>query len=463
MPGCFLVPLIQGLFDVASPALLPEEGGSYAYNGSMPAGVGLTRVAVRAGLADGACLDGSDPVFYARGAPVGSAHPDDWLVFLQGGGSTASLDGALEVWDVAYGEMSSRWAPPSIGARGAFDPDSPDNPFADWNVVFVHKCSYDRFLGRNPRFVDVTEVDHTVDGRVIPAGTVAQLAFRGNDIVDAVLDTLATEAVLDLPPLTDAHRVVLAGHSGGSRGATMLADAFADRVRSHAAGAEVRLVMDGGFEPSAELVTAGAIYPGGYPAFDPDTGDDLGAWRARTEASLFDVWRADGDATCLASADPDGCAEVLHVLMNWVETPFFVRQDLLDANHLNDEDDCWLAPWTDHAACRGDAEDVVAWTLDQIDALGWTTRRAATVRYGGATLVPPSGFFPACGDHEGIHTDVGLFATATTDAGVTGTYADALAAWLDDPHHPIRPVEATIGDYPVAGCPAVPVGAVTRR
>ena len=105
-----------GLFELVEPAALPEAGGEYAYVGSRE-GDALVRVPVAPGLADGACSDGSDPVFYVRAAPAGSPHARDWLVFLQGGGSSWDGDDVVERWTTGdHGEMSSRWAPPAIWA-----------------------------------------------------------------------------------------------------------------------------------------------------------------------------------------------------------------------------------------------------------------------------------------------------------------------------------------------------------
>src|SRR5688572_25064525 len=149
------------------PNTYPEDGGAYHYTSSMgpPSGTPtLWKVPVAVG--DAACLDFSTPAFYVRAAPETSPHRDDWIFFIPGGGSVQLFDPILEKWFGGdHGEMSTRWAPPEIAARGIFR--TADNPFADFNMVFIHKCSSDRFMGRKASSVLVTRADREIHG-VIP-------------------------------------------------------------------------------------------------------------------------------------------------------------------------------------------------------------------------------------------------------------------------------------------------------
>jgi len=465
------------------PAQLPVGNTGFAYTLSMPAGTNLWKVPLPAEPAAPVCLDFSEPVFYVRAAPASSAHRNDWVIFIPGGGSVQSLDGALTGWfEGAHGEMSSRWAPPSIGPGGILDPLDVRNPFAEFNMVFIHKCSYDRFMGRRLSYAETTRTNRAIAG-VIPggssmevgvmlaAGTTVKLAFRGHDIVDGVIDALADSTVdyddgngpVTMPSLADADTVLFIGHSGGSRGATMIVDEVAARIHGSAPSADVRLVMDAGFDPGAESVVNGATYPAtSYPTFDPANGGAPLDTAADLLSGFTSIWNADGDATCLANEANDAvCGDVFHVLMNWVETPMFVRQDLADVGHNtgknaagDDVADCWQTPWdTDPDTCYGDTFAQAGAVLDQIDDLALMRSQALTHTVLGTTLKPPSGFFPACGYHNGAQTDAGFYSTLTTTLGLSGSYATTLWLWYLHPNLPIRPVEGTPPAVIPTACP----------
>ncbi len=482
-PGAFLGTLAD--IDLL-PEPLPEDGGAYAHTLSMPPGTRLWRVPVPAGLADSACVDHSDPVFYVRAAPVGSAHGDDWILFVPGGGSVATVDDAVETWfgegrAASYGEMSSRWAPPSIGTQGILNPNSADNPFADFNMVFIHKCSYDRYMGRREGAIRPMLEDHSISGYFpgaqFPVGITLsaldeiEFSFRGHDIVDAVIDGLADHSVsyddgsgvTTMPSLAAARTVLFIGHSGGARGATMIIDDVADHIRGWAPSADVRLVVDGAFEPSATSLVNGATYPAtSYPTFDPANGGDPLASAAAFQVRNESQWEADGDATCNDNeADDAVCGDFLHVLMNWVETPFYVRQDLADQNHAtgknvagDDVHDCWQTSWdTNPDLCYGDTFAHGGGVLDQVEDLALLRTQALTHTVLGTTLAPPSGFFPACGFHDGAHTFDGFYSTLHTPFGLRRSYAELLWQWYAFPNIPFRAVEGTVPTSIPTACP----------
>jgi hypothetical protein len=467
---------------VLMPAILPQDGGAYSYTPSMPAGANLWKVSTAPGLADGACMDLSNPVFYVHAAPANSPHRNDWILFVPGGGAVQGVDNVVASWfdeptgGSTHGEMSSLWAPPSISPGGILDPTDVRNPFADWNQVFIHKCSYDRFMGRRASHVESTLVDHLVTGYLpgqqfpvgtrIPFGKQIRFAYRGHDIVDAVVDTLATTTVsynaTTMPSLADANTIMFIGHSGGSRGATMIIDDLAAHLRTVAPGVDVRLVMDAGFDPSAENVVNGATYPAtSYPTNDPANGGNPLATAAAAELGFDTVWQADRDATCLANeVDPSVCGDVLHVLMNWVETPMYVRQDLADKNHTTGKDaagapllDCWQVAWDPNANnCYGDTFAHGGAVLDQVADLALLRTNALSHTVLGTTMPRPSGFFPACGFHDGAHTDDGFYSLLMQPNGLTTSYANGLLTWYRFPNVPIRSVEANVPVAIPTGC-----------
>jgi hypothetical protein len=308
-------------------------------------------------------------------------------------------------------------------------------------------------------------------GVALDAGDSVELAFQGHDIVDDVIDALATTAVsydpgtgaVVMPSLANANTVLFIGHSGGSRGATMIIDDVADHIRD-VSDADVRLVMDGGYDPGAESLLAGATYGVTYPTSDPSNpGNPLATAGDQLDGFLVD-WDADGDATCLANEiDTDVCGDVIHVLMNWVETPLYIRQDLADKNHTTGKDsggiaiaDCWQAGWNPDHDCDLTTLQHGGQVLAQVADLSLMRTQALTVTMLGTNLARPSGFFPACGYHDGAHTDDGFYSTLTTPAGLFTNYATALFNWFRFPNIPVRAIEGTSPGGIPTGCPATP-------
>ena len=470
------------------PAPLPDpsDPDTYRYGGSEVEGDELFRVPVTAGDVDGGCLDGSDPVFYVRRAPVDSSHPNRWVMFIPGGGSVSDADEAIELWkdqsdpteQDAFPEMSSLWAAPTIGGRGIFNPYAADNPFADYNMVFIHKCTYDRFMGRNASEVQELDEAHTIVGYdpELPLGILLDLdigdevtlRFRGHDVVDAVIDTLGLETVsyepdgheeIVMPSLADAEMVLFIGHSGGAKGATQIIDKVAAKITTEY-GADVRFVMDASYLPGAEVIVTGEIFPeDGFPTSDPGFGGDpLASFQANYDEAI-DIWEADLDQTCLdEEAAVYACLESTHVLHHYIETPYFIRQDLFDPIHRSGDNgpiasdpDCWDVQWEsppETADCRGTSLARARALTDQIRLLGDVVLAVDGLE------TAPSGFFPACGHHGGAHTQDGFYSTLTTRRGVTGTYAQALDAWVEDVYLDTRYVEATPPvDINVSACP----------
>jgi hypothetical protein len=472
--------LVNPLGNILFPELLPEDGGDFEYTLSMPAGANLWKVPIipKRGAV---CLDGSEPVMYVKAAPAGSPHENEWVFFIPGGGAVQEVDDVVATWfgengNASFGEMSSRWAPPSIGPGGILDPTNVVNPFADFNMVFIHKCSYDRFMGRSAGQVQTLLTEHVVTGyqqggnqvgMALLAGTQLETPFQGHDIVDAVVDTLADSTVtyddgsaVTMPSLADAETVLFIGHSGGSRGATMIIDDVADHMRAYGMPGDIRFVMDAGFDPGAESVVNGASYPAtSYPTTDPANSGNPRDTAEEILDNQTQFWAADFDATCIDNeADIALCADVIHVVMNWIETPLYVRQDLMDSRHATGRDstgaevaDCWQTPWdTDPNTCYGDTFDMAAATVDQLADLALLRTQSLTRTVLGNIPARPSGFFPACGYHDGAHTDDGFYSAVNP---IDRSYAEALFHWYEHPGSGLRLVESTVPPSIPTSCP----------
>ncbi|MCA9488469.1 MAG: hypothetical protein KC621_01055, partial [Myxococcales bacterium] len=95
------------------------------------------------------CNDGSPPAMFLRAA-TNPEHRQDWVVFLEGGGSCASNPGCQERW-CGQGyfnatKMSSDFYDEREDGGGMMS-SSPMNPFHDWNIVEMKYCSSDIWLG----------------------------------------------------------------------------------------------------------------------------------------------------------------------------------------------------------------------------------------------------------------------------------------------------------------------------
>ncbi|MCK6572888.1 pectinacetylesterase family protein [Myxococcota bacterium] len=141
-------------------------------------------------------FDPADGPMCFRGAPFQIAtrrgsRSDSLLVFLQGGGACWS--------DFCFAiDRATEGVPP----LDALDPALPENPFADWNVVYLPYCDGSLFVG------DV-DVDDDGDG-------VIDRSHRGLRNLSAALDVARTT-------FPDAARIMLAGSSGGGYGTFLAA------------------------------------------------------------------------------------------------------------------------------------------------------------------------------------------------------------------------------------------------
>ena len=87
------------------------------------------------------CADGSEHMFHSL-----DRDPDKVLLYYQGGGACFSAE-TCDLESGTYKVTTGEDDHPGDGATGIFDWDNPDNPFADWTVVFVPYCSGDVFQG----------------------------------------------------------------------------------------------------------------------------------------------------------------------------------------------------------------------------------------------------------------------------------------------------------------------------
>lgn len=138
------------------------------------------------------CVDGDPYMFFARKGTTNNV-----LMYYQGGGACWSLDSCFTAGTCKRTATPSD--DPDLWTTGFGDYSNPDNPFKDWNVVFVSYCTCDVHWGDN---------DKNYGG----SGHNARHRGRVNAMV---AEKFAREHFVD------PDRVFVTGSSAGSYGALM--------------------------------------------------------------------------------------------------------------------------------------------------------------------------------------------------------------------------------------------------
>lgn len=144
------------------------------------------------------CNDGTPAVYYFR--PGIGDNADNWIIYLEGGGSCPSVEACRQRQEQYPERMSSENAQPSFYGITHHNPDlNPD--FFDFNHVYVWYCSSDLWSGTN----DASEAT-------------GGYYFKGKAIVEAVILSLLDGSATGGKSLRTAENVLLAGSSAGSAG-----------------------------------------------------------------------------------------------------------------------------------------------------------------------------------------------------------------------------------------------------
>ncbi|MFK7837491.1 MAG: pectin acetylesterase-family hydrolase [Sulfitobacter sp.] len=241
--------------DPTSPALTPAfcPGGlpplsNGIWNGELPAWVpaaGRPLVKVElTGVPAAVCNDGSPAAMFVRPAPAnlpnGQINPlrRMYHIHLKGGGSCRSFEECRRRWCNAAGTfpnqpglMSSRGWTDLVAGRGLFA-DRALNRFSHANQVLVGYCSSDTWIGSSPAGTAVSENPADVPGDV------SRIAFMGETIVNAALDTLDSgltvpvpqlDREIKMPKLPRANHIWITGDSAGGNGVRHHLDRIAAR------------------------------------------------------------------------------------------------------------------------------------------------------------------------------------------------------------------------------------------
>ncbi|MBF5042190.1 MULTISPECIES: pectin acetylesterase-family hydrolase [Myxococcaceae] len=164
-------------------------------------------------FAESRCMNGTPTGIGVYRAPQST----ELLIYLAPGGACFNAETCARAsYPDGYGEPEFRLEVLLAGNRGVFSRSAADNPFRDWNVVYVPYCSGDVHAGRNPA---------GPEGRV----------HVGYENLGAYLARV-------VPTFGGATKVVLAGSSAGGIGAAL----NFDRVQQAFGNTPVQLLDDSG-------------------------------------------------------------------------------------------------------------------------------------------------------------------------------------------------------------------------
>jgi hypothetical protein len=381
---------------------------------------------------DALCNDGTPAVIYVRPAET-PAGANRWVLQLMGGGGCNTPQECANRWcntdtNFSMTQMTTSTAPPDtngvgIFARASDRPISGDNPFADANQVLLKYCSSDTWRGtardvvvdaEHPRTAaPVTFRTHFLGRRILEA----TLATLRQDGTPPVVYTATGEALSDLDEATE---VVLAGASAGGGGTTYSLDWLAETLRVHTPQVEVYGLIDSTFSPDPELFdyassllcsNMGLCTPEQYLTYADDIQREL--------------WQVDPEASCAAyhTADAWRCASDTHVIMHHLQTPFFVRQGLIDSLISGPIVDTDLR----YNGADADMQVFADLVRDQILAL---PNLLTTAEEAGTMSSRAGGYGPRCEKHETLRSTEDTFdVTIQPSPGDFRRMFDLWTAW----------------------------------
>lgn len=254
------------------------------------------RTVVNASARNAICNDGSPAVYYIRrGAGCGAKR---WVIAFEGGGSCSTI-AECQARPNKYKSSIGAGATQKVGGMMSSDPAvNPD--FFSANIAFVNYCSSDYWMGTQP-------ASAATDG----------LAFRGHDIVRAVIEDLEDTTLTGAPALSSVDEVLISGSSAGGLGVLGNVDAIAAGLP----GKRVRAMVDAGW-----VADITAFAPAGQTGISTTAAFD----------AAFSYWRAVPDESCRdAAGGAAGRCGVGALVFPTLGVPLFVHEDLADSVQLN--------------------------------------------------------------------------------------------------------------------------------
>lgn len=273
-----------------------SQGTTSGENPTQVASVMRKMEVVNAEEREALCNDGTPAAYYFR--PATQEHVNDWVVFLHGGGACGSDSTCADRAKESPRYVSSGNHPETIRQEGIFSSSASENPdFYNWNHVEIIYCSSDLWVG---------DATGTVNGE--------DWEFRGKNIVQAVIEDLQKDDVLETAVLNPGDRLLLSGSSAGGGGVTN----NLDRVAALLPGVEVKGFIDSSF------------------GFDIEPYEEPEEMLGITPENLLGFQNLKADESCVAdhAADKTYCSN-LDNIYPYIETPVFVFNNQFDRNRLN--------------------------------------------------------------------------------------------------------------------------------
>jgi hypothetical protein len=425
------------------------------------------------------CFDGTAPTLYvdpAVDAAGNTVLSNKWMFTVTGGGSCAPVDsdgdGVVDDVSSCLGnyagepkEMSSTASKPMLELEGVNRADPVRNPvFSGYNRVRIDKCSFDRYNGRavypgltDPSVGASSFSVHQQGYQIITAAFAQLLNGHGYPTwktgAGGILESIET-----LPALSAATTILFVGHSGGAQGLMHNIDYLAADLAALGVTADVRAAFDANFkiaqETEAAFTGVGDLYDhiwtGTSPAADAFAFDDAYWAAGGAYNTVYATWNARLDKSCLQAHRATGnrhlCHDPVHVLLNHIATPFFIREDYRDSNHSNAVEDHTLSwgPVAEYPHCLGTTCAPVfavpgehGQRLDeQADRLWLDYRTRSEIALGVDTSLAagtaPSFalWMPNCGVHAGAFSDVQFFDVRVSSPAGSRNMESFLASFM---------------------------------
>lgn len=472
--------------------LLPSFRGASASAGNLAAGNDLVRYWLPTpGIY---CNDGTQPVAYVRAA-TNAADADNWVIYLQGGGTCDDGEACLARWQSAgtdmgmqkmstsiplatwtawHGAGSSPAAWPLQGANYQVRPTiagvgiestAAANPFRGWNHVHLYYCSSDQWTGQQTLLSTAGTDQLGTPGGTLPGTAVTyQVHFHGALIFDAFIDALRTGVVAcrvanpasceHMPDLDDAGKILLAGSSAGGNGVKQNLDRFSEDQATINPDTDVRGAIDAAGSPSTTGVPW-PLPPAKYTSYQEMLdGQWFDTYRAFWNARVEDTCEIENPAQAVSR-----CADTIHIMRHHITTPFFHRMDQQDNLALESYTGIFYPPPFLPDVPRLKLSSGVADQLTELSELTtWYSPRypneLATIA-ADASWVPPGTFGPRCRNHVGLHDNVPYFnQELQAPGGAAVNLATALFNWVNaGPAANIPLLLAPVGAGPIPGNP----------
>lgn len=380
-----------------------------------------------------ACNDGTPAVLDFR-PYSGEANKDKWVIGLAGGGSCSSGQECADRWcgvgtNFDADNMSTANAGAGATADGIYR-RSADNPFGNWNQVYVRYCSSDGWAGGG--------LAATLKAKDPKTGSdvTFQINFAGENVFEAMLAILRQEGVPGLvytndgkrtpmPDLDNATEVVFAGGSAGGAGVVNNLDRLADLLRDAPGHPVVQGLIDSIVGPDSAHTNYSqsmACQNAGVCTYE--------ALFKAIAANDQNVLKRSTDESCLQwhqQHDPGSewkCYDYSHVLANHITTPFFVRQGLTDRQRSGESIDAGFA------STDGKVFTKATWGLATRETLLGLPQAVLSGEEKDAVTKAPGIFAPSCSNHYTIYEDNTTYGTTTVSDGKTYMFFDVWKNWV---------------------------------